>query len=96
MRIALNPMGMVAVKMLVSHRSGSNLSSGTTCELSLFDVLFSPLPQGFFSGFSGFPVTEGPLTGSVGCKTVFTVFMVVFHKKVPKYRVGFVGVENLW
>jgi hypothetical protein len=23
--------------------------------LSLFDVLFSPLPQGFFSGFSGFP-----------------------------------------
>ena len=25
------------------------------CELSLFDVLFSSVPRGFFSGFSGFP-----------------------------------------
>jgi hypothetical protein len=37
--------------LCITHRR----SSGTKCELSLFDVLFSPLPRGFFSGFSGFP-----------------------------------------
>ena len=52
-------MGGVAVRALAFHLYGPGfkprLGQDIICELSLFDVLFSPLPRGFFSGFSGFP-----------------------------------------
>ena len=49
-------MGGVVVCPLASHRYVPSSSPGRiVCELSLFDVLFSPVPRGFFSGFSGFP-----------------------------------------
>ena len=38
--------------------------------VSLFDVLFSPVPLGFFSGFSGFPP-------SVKKSTVYRIYNVV-------------------
>ena len=49
-------------------------------ELSLFDVLFSPLPRGFFSGFSGF--------SSLGKKSTCELSIVckIFNVEVVSVR----------
>jgi len=49
-------MGSSVVTALAFHRCGPGLIlTRVICELSLFHVMFSLMPQGFFSGFSGFP-----------------------------------------
>ena len=50
-------MGGVVVRALAFHLYGPGFKPrlGLDHMLSLFDVLFSPVPRGFFSGFSGFP-----------------------------------------
>ena len=49
-------MSCATVRALISMVPGSSPGLGRIiCMLSLFDVLFSPLPREFFNGFSGFP-----------------------------------------
>merc|ERR1712150_382258 len=53
------------------------------CELSLFDVLFSPLPRGFFSGSSGFPPSvKINMRGVLYAKTV-NVGIVCMKNRAP-------------
>jgi len=49
-------MGGLVVRALAFHRCGpGSIPARVIRELSLFNVLFFLMPQGFFSGFSSFP-----------------------------------------
>ena len=91
--VPIHNMGGVAVRALAFQPLWSRVQSPglgrIICELSLFDVLFSPVPRGFFTGFSGFKKRLDTLIKDI---YLFITLIVLQHKN-PRMRSRFAAVS---